>query len=127
MSYKILIVDDSKLAQMAIDKILNMGNQDWIRVEAVSAEDALTSISQVAPDVALIDYQMPGRDGLDLAAELRMLQPEMPLAVISANHQEILLDRARAIGASFLPNPLTEQALSEFLNDAARVIQKSAS
>ena len=58
---------------------------------------------------------MPGRDGLHLAAELRELDPAMPIAVISANHQEEIVSRARDVGAMFLPKPLTEQALSEFV------------
>ena len=42
----------------------------------------------------------------------------MPLAVISANHQQEVISRARVTGASFLPKPLTEQALGEFLDAA---------
>jgi Response regulator containing CheY-like receiver domain and AraC-type DNA-binding domain len=38
--------------------------------------------------MALIDFNMPGRDGLQLAADLRVVHPGMPLAVVSANHQD---------------------------------------
>jgi DNA-binding NarL/FixJ family response regulator len=58
---------------------------------------------------------MPGRDGLQLAAELKAIQPSMRLAVVSANHQDEIIARAKAVGAAFLPKPLTEQALGEFL------------
>lgn len=61
---------------------------------------------------------MPERDGLHLAADLKVLQPGMILAVISANHQKEIVDRAHAIGATFLPKPLTEQALRNFLDEA---------
>ncbi len=126
MSYKILIVDDSKLARMAVNKALNALYQDWIRAEAANADDALSSMKQAAPDVALLDFSMPGRDGLDLAAEFRRLRPRMPLGVISANHQKEIVDRARALGASFLPKPLTEQALSKFMDDAVRQLRQIA-
>jgi AmiR/NasT family two-component response regulator len=42
----------------------------------------------------------------------------MPVAVISANHQEEVVNRAREVGTTFLPKPLTEQAMSAFLDQA---------
>jgi CheY-like chemotaxis protein len=69
--------------------------------------------------MALLDFNMPGRDGLTLASELRALDPALPVAVISANHQEEVVSRAREVGTTFLPKPLTEQAMSAFLDEAA--------
>ena len=120
MSYKILIVDDSKLARMAVNKVLRALRPDWTSIEAANADDALSSMEQAVPDVVLLDFNMPGRDGLDLAAEFRRLNPRMPLGVISANHQQEIINRAHAIGASFLRKPLTEQALTKFLDDATQ-------
>ena len=127
MSYKILIVDDSKLARMAVNKALNALRPDWIRVEASNADGALGSLKDQEPDVVLLDFNMPGRDGLDLAAEFRRLYPRMPVGVVSANHQQEIVDRAHAAGASFLAKPLTEQALRRFLDEAVRQLEKDAS
>jgi FixJ family two-component response regulator len=63
----------------------------------------------------LLDFNMPGKDGLALAAELRTLDPNVHVAVISANHQVEVVNRAQAAGAVFLPKPLTEKSLKEFL------------
>ena len=115
MSYKILIVDDSKLARMAVVKTLNALRPEWTRVEAASAEDALKLLEISAPDIALLDFNMPERDGLELAADLRRSRPDMPIGVISANHQQGVIDRTLAIGASFLPKPLTEEILARFI------------
>jgi len=120
MTQKILIVDDSKLARMAVTKALNSLRPDWKRVEAASADEALAVIKTEAPDFALLDFNMPGKDGLTLAAEIRGLAPQISLAVISANHQMEVIERARAAGAYFLPKPLTEKSLGEFLNSAAK-------
>jgi len=124
MSYKILIVDDSKLARMAAVKALNALRPGWTRIEAASAEEALSAMKTSAPDVALLDFNMPGRDGLDLAAELRRSNPEMPVGVVSANHQQTVVDRALAIGASFLPKPLNEQVLAGFIAVAEKRLAK---
>ena len=120
MSYKILIVDDSKLARMSVNKSLKSLYPDWARLEAGNAEEALAAARDKAPDVALVDFNMPGRDGLDLAAELRKSNPRMVVAVVSANRQQEIVDRTRAAGATFLPKPLTEDALDVFLKAAVR-------
>jgi CheY-like chemotaxis protein len=118
MGYKILIVDDSKLARMAVAKSLKALQPDWIRLEAANADEAAKLVSQA--DLALLDFNMPGRDGLAFAAELRTSRPGMPLAIVSANNQREVVQSAHAVGATFLPKPLTEDALGSFLNDAVR-------
>jgi len=125
MSYKLMIVDDSKLARMSAAKALNALHPDWSRLEASNADEALSLAKQTAFDVALLDFNMPGRDGLELAAELLALRPSMPLAVVSANHQTEVVQRAREIGAVFLTKPLNEQALDAFLQDAIRRLKQA--
>lgn len=127
MSYKILIVDDSKLARMAVNKALKSLYPDWVRLEAGSADEAVAAVNQSVPDVALLDFNMPGRDGLDLADELRRSNPGMIVAVVSANRQREIVERARAVGATFLPKPLTEDALAEFLKGAEQDLAKARS
>ena len=124
MPYKLLIVDDSKLARMSAAKALNALYPDWSRIEADNADEAMSLTTQTSFDVALLDFNMPGRDGLELAAELLALHPSTPLAVVSANHQEEIVARARAIGAVFLTKPLNEQAFSAFLQDAVRRLEQ---
>jgi len=123
LTHKVLIVDDSKLARMAVIKALNALHPDWMRVEASNAEDALGHVERSAVDIALIDFNMPGKDGLTLAAELRQTHPDISVAVISANHQVEVVKRAQAAGASFLPKPLTVKALGDFLDSAAKPVQ----
>jgi DNA-binding NarL/FixJ family response regulator len=125
MTYRLLIVDDSKLARMAAAKAMRACYPDWNRVEASNADEALALANDGSFDVALVDFNMPGRDGLQLAADLRARSPSMPLAVVSANHQDEIVARAKAIGAAFLPKPLTEQSLSDFLQGALQQLQSA--
>ncbi len=119
MLFRVLVVDDSKLARMAIARALSALRPDWVRVEAANADDAIALARQEPVQMALLDFNMPGRDGLILAGELRALDPAMPVAVISANHQEEIVTRAREVGTTFLPKPITERSLSDFLEAAA--------
>ncbi|HLZ82175.1 MAG TPA: response regulator [Caulobacteraceae bacterium] len=126
MSYKILIVDDSKLARMSIAKVLNGLRPDWIRVEAANAEEAVAKVRAERPDIAMLDYNMPGRDGLQLAADLRAIEPHMPLAVVSANIQDEIVARTHDLGAAFLAKPVVAQALSDFLTAAQARLKATA-
>ena len=115
MAYKVLVVDDSKLARMSIARLLGTLRPDWVRIEASNAAEALARQSQDSIDLALVDFNMPGPDGLSVAADLHACNPAMPMAIVSANNQDEIVARAHALGAAFLPKPLTEQALADFL------------
>lgn len=120
---KILIVDDSKLARMAVTKALNAIRPEWTRIEASNADEALTLVRSERPDITVLDFNMPGRDGLTLAAEIRAVNPAIQVAVISANHQQEVVDHALSLGAVFLFKPLTEKALSNFFEIAEKKLK----
>jgi CheY-like chemotaxis protein len=123
MAFKVLVVDDSKLARMAVAKVMRVLHPDWTLAEAANADEGLAALEEQKPDLVVLDFNMPGRDGLDVAAQLRRMRPAMPVAVISANHQQEIIDRATAVGATFLSKPLTEPALRDFLAGAVRQIR----
>jgi CheY-like chemotaxis protein len=119
MPITVLIVDDSKLARIVAGKALTALQPAWQRVEATSADDAMLKLAEHPIDIALLDYNMPGKNGLDLAAELRGQYPAMPIAVITANIQDEIIAQARAVNAAFISKPLTEEGLRGFLSGAA--------
>ena len=119
MAPTVLIVDDSKLARIVASRALAALQPDWERVEASNAQDALSILSERKIDVAMIDFNMPDKDGLELAAELRALHPSMPIAVITANIQDEVIARAREVNATFVGKPLTEEGLRGFVSGAA--------
>ncbi|WP_395336263.1 response regulator [Novosphingobium sp. BL-8H] len=119
MPVTVLIVDDSKLARIVAAKALAELQPEWEKVEAGSAAQALEIVQGQAPDVALVDFNMTEKDGLELAGELRVMLPEMPIAIITANIQDEIVARAREIGAAFVPKPVTADALEPFVSGAA--------
>lgn len=127
MQYKVLIVDDSKLARMIMASAFRRVRPDWELSEATSAQEALGAISAGAIDIALIDFNMPGTDGLELLADIRKIRPSMPVAVVSANLQDEIIGRARELNAGFVAKPLTDDALGAFLSGAALRLNKAAS
>ena len=118
MDTKVLVVDDSKLARIVVGKALTALQPDWARVEASNADEALAAVD-AGVDVAIIDYNMPGKDGLTLAEELRARFPDMPIALATANIQDEVIARARAANATFIAKPITEDGMRGFLSGAA--------
>ena len=107
MAVTIRVVDDSKLARIVAGKTIAALQPDWIRVEASNAHEALQLVSEQQIDVAVLDFNMPDVNGLDLAADLRKTHPTMPIAIITANIQDEVISRARAVNATFVSKPLT--------------------
>ncbi|HTZ71598.1 MAG TPA: response regulator [Acetobacteraceae bacterium] len=119
MTVTVLIVDDSKLARIVTGKKLAALQPEWRRLEASNADEAMAMVRESPVDVALVDYNMPGRNGLELAAELRALWPTMPIAVTTANVQDEIIANTRAVNAVFVAKPVTEEGLSSFVAGAA--------
>ena len=125
MAVTFLIVDDSKLARIVAGKAIAALQPDWTRVEAANSADALAIVADQQIDLAILDFNMPDKDGLELAAELRSSHPKMPIAVITANVQDEIIARVRELNATFVAKPVTEDAISGFISGAALRLRKA--
>ena len=124
MSTKVLVVDDSKLARIVVGKALTALQPDWSRVEAGNADEAMVALDQ-GIDIAIVDYNMPGKDGLALAADIRARFPDMPIALVTANIQDEVIAGARAANATFIAKPITEDGMRGFVSGAALRLRAS--
>jgi CheY-like chemotaxis protein len=125
MHLRVLVVDDSKLARMVMASAFRRIRPDWELVEATNADDALRTIQGGSVDIALVDFNMPGTDGLELLAKIRKGHPKMPIALVSANLQNEILARTRELNAAFVPKPLTDEAIEAFLSGATLRLQRT--
>lgn len=115
----VLLVDDSKLARIVVGKALAALQPEWQKLEAGNAEEAEALLSGGGVDVAILDFNMPGRNGLELAEDIRGKFPDMPIALVTANVQDEIIAKAREVNATFVPKPVTEDGLRGFLSGAA--------
>ena len=118
MTTTVLIVDDSKLARIVAARALAAIHPDWNKVEAKNADEALALLAREKIDLAIIDFNMPERNGLELAEEIRAVQPKMPIALATANFQDEIIAKARELEISFVAKPITPDTLSGFLGGA---------
>jgi CheY-like chemotaxis protein len=121
-----LVVDDSRLARRVAVGMLERSRPEWDIVEAGNAEEAIAAIRDHGVGVVLLDINMPGTDGLTLAQSIRESHPDLAIAIVSANIQDAIVARTRAMGVTFVPKPLTDEALKLFLDGAALRLKRSA-
>ena len=81
--FTVLIVEDERVSRNALRKLLAASGYDSCAYEC--AEDALRDMAGAdMPPVALIDVDLPGMSGLDLATRLEELRPDMVKVLITA-------------------------------------------
>lgn len=119
MSKTVIVVDDSKLSRMHVRAMVLRNKPDWSVVEAANGDELFRTLQGTPVDVAIIDYNMPGDNGVDTAAKLRRSHPQVHIAVITANAQDAVVSGIRAVGAAFMPKPLEEEQVVRFLNSTA--------
>lgn len=68
---RVLLADDQDLVRGALAALLSLEDDIEVVGEAGDGEQALTEIARLRPDVALLDIEMPGVDGLSAAAMVR--------------------------------------------------------
>lgn len=113
----ILAVDDSRLARLLFHRVINNSLPGWRFDEAINAEEALEKATATPPDMALVDLNMPGMNGLDLAVRLREINPKMVIALVTANIQEMVRARVEEKGFIFLDKPLTQEKMETLLKE----------
>jgi len=113
---RVLIVDDEDLARLRLRSLLADCTLPGAEVagEAGSAAEALHQLSTMEVDLVLLDIQMPGLDGLQLAERLRA-QPRRPLVVFVTAHAGHALQAFEIDAADYLTKPVRRARLQEAL------------
>jgi CheY-like chemotaxis protein len=112
---QVLLVDDSRISRMMLRAIIQAHYPKWTVFDAEDGEQALQLCERIPFDFISLDMNMPGRDGLTISPELQNLCPDARIALLTANFQERVKDKALAQGLSFIPKPITEEKIIEFL------------
>jgi two-component system response regulator DesR len=114
---RVLLADDQALVRGALSAMLNLEPDIEVVAEVGSGDEVVPAARQTKPDVALLDVQMPGKDGLAAAAELRDNMPTCRVVVCTTFGRPGYLARAMAAGAAGF---VVKDAPPEQLVDAVR-------
>jgi DNA-binding NarL/FixJ family response regulator len=115
----VLLVDDSVLIRKTIKHLI--GNHIEIKIigECVNGSLVIPFLEQNPVDVILMDYEMPGLDGIDTTRIVKKLFPEVKIIGVSFNNKQFIKNEFLASGASlFLPKDAIEpdMLINEIIN-----------
>jgi two-component system, NarL family, response regulator DesR len=119
-SIKVLIAEDQGLVRGALAALLGLEGDMDVVAEVGRGDEVVTRALESRPDVALLDIEMPGLDGLAAAAQLRRALPGCRVLILTTFGRPGYLRRAMEAGASgFLLKDAPSTELASAIRRAA--------
>lgn len=118
MSKLVLIVDDSKVARMILSRMIKEIDSGWEIIEAADGAEGIDVAKAREPGTVVMDFNMPGIDGVDAARQIKELLPDTKITILTANIQKSTEEKAEKIGVGFLTKPLEKDDLAAFLKES---------
>ncbi|WP_182898783.1 response regulator transcription factor [Microbispora sp. H10830] len=114
---RVLLADDQALVRGALAAMLALEPDIEVVAQVGSGEEVVEAARRTRPDVALLDVQMPGRDGLEVTADLRAALPSCRVVICTTFGRPGYFARAMENGASGF---VVKDAPPEHLVDTVR-------
>src|ERR1700742_2948110 len=96
---RVLCADDHPLILDGIARALERETDMLLVAEATNGHDAVAAYRQHKPDVALIDLQMPGLNGIDVVEQIRAINPSAKCIILTTYRGDVQASRAFKAGA----------------------------
>jgi DNA-binding NtrC family response regulator len=112
----LLLIEDEAMLAKNVQRYLE--RYGWDVAVTGTAEEGLARFAQVQPDVIVLDFQLPGMDGLAALATIRERDPEARVVMVTGQGSvQLAVDAMKTGAADFLPKPLV-------LADLKRVLER---
>lgn len=118
----ILAVDDERLALAALTSAIEEAEPEAQIFGFRMAEDALASVADHAYDVAFLDIELRGSNGMDLAGQLRLLAPKMRIVFVTG-YSEYAIDAFALHADGYVMKPVSPERIKEELDHLREEIQ----
>jgi DNA-binding NarL/FixJ family response regulator len=120
----ILLVDDHAILRDGLKNILSFEEDIRVVGEAVSGEEALKLTEELAPDVIIMDINLPGMNGVETTAVIKGKNPDARILVLTMyTHDEYLMSALKAGADGYL----LKDAPSEHVVDAIKAVYRGES
>ena len=117
---KVLIADDHPVVRQGLKQMVAAVRDMVVVGEAKNGDEALELARKLDWDVAILDYSMPGRSGLELLSEIKREFPQRPVLVLSMHPEELHARRVlKAGGAGYMNKESAGEELAAALRKVA--------
>lgn len=117
----ILIADDHEVVRNGIRSYLETIPDFQVVGEASSGEEALGMVSELIPDIVLLDLIMPGIDGIETTRRIKQISPRTQVVVLTSYHEDVHIFPALKAGAiSYILKDMKMEKLAEVLHRAVQ-------
>jgi two-component system response regulator DesR len=121
MTVRVLLAEDQAMVRGALSALLSLEDDIEIVAEASRGDEVLPAALDTLPDVALLDIEMPGGDGLEAAAVLHERLPSCLVVILTTFGRSGYLKRAMESGAvGFLLKDAPASELAEAIRSAMK-------
>ena len=118
---RVLIVEDQALVRQGLRTILDLEEGIKVVGEAADGVEALERISELLPEVALVDVRMPRMDGIELVRHLRQEYPHvMPIFLTTFDDDEYVFEGLRAGGRGYVLKDTPSEELAATIQKVHR-------
>ncbi|MDE0506633.1 MAG: sigma-54 dependent transcriptional regulator, partial [Candidatus Poribacteria bacterium] len=115
----VLIVDDDEKICWAFEQFLE--SEGFYPSIANNAEEGLRKIQAEQPDIIFLDVRLPGMNGLEALEQIKELQSNAPVVIMTAyDDVETTIEAMRLQAFDFLPKPIDLDAVKEILHRASK-------
>lgn len=104
-----IIIDDERLARAELKKLLQEFPEIEVIDEAANADEGISKIESLQPDLIFLDIQMPGRTGFDMLSELE----RSPQVIFTTAYDEFALKAFEVNALDYLLKPVEPKRLAD--------------
>src|SRR6478735_8502875 len=115
-----IIIDDERLARTELRKLLQDFPEVEVVDEAANADEGITKIDTLQPDLVFLDIQMPGKTGFDMLADLE----RAPHVIFTTAYDEYALKAFEVNALDYLLKPIEPKRLADAMQKLQYEISK---
>jgi DNA-binding NarL/FixJ family response regulator len=112
---RIVLADDHLTVRQTIRICIESDPQMEVVAEAGSGRETIAAVDRTTPDMVVLDYQMPGLNGLEVARVIRERHPQVPMLMLTGEEDAALRAASERVGVKGFM--LKGQPLDELLTE----------
>jgi two-component system NarL family response regulator len=99
MGIRVVLVEDQRLVRELLVTVLSRDGDFEVVAQAASGREAIAAAQTARPEVLVLDISLPDLDGLQVAREVRKLNPVLPILALSVHEEAYFVRRMLGAGA----------------------------